>query len=84
LGQVFAEKGATFIGGTGYQYGDTDFIAYSEQLYLDFTQQLRYGSGPVAVGRPWSRLNRPTWPPPPKCAESMKKHCWKPPCLACR
>ncbi|HVM70346.1 MAG TPA: MBG domain-containing protein [Anaerolineales bacterium] len=49
--QVFAQKGATFIGGTGYQYGDTDFIAYSEQLYLDFTLQLRYGSGPVAVGQ---------------------------------
>ena len=49
--QVFADKGATFIGGTGYQYGDTDFIAYSEQLYLDFTLQLRYGSGPVSVGQ---------------------------------
>jgi hypothetical protein len=48
--QVFAAKGATFIGGTGYQYGDTDFIEYSERLYLEFTQQLRYGSGPVAVG----------------------------------
>ncbi len=48
--QVFAAKGATFIGGTGYQYGDTDFIEYSERLYLEFTKQLRYGSGPVAVG----------------------------------
>ncbi len=49
--QVFAAKGATFIGGTGYQYGDTDFIEYSERLYLEFTRQLRYGSGPVAVGK---------------------------------
>jgi hypothetical protein len=49
--QAFAAKGATFIGGTGYQYGDTDFIEYSERLYLEFTKQLRYGSGPVAVGQ---------------------------------
>jgi hypothetical protein len=48
--QAFAAKGATFIGGTGYQYGDTEFIEYSERLYLEFTRQLRYGSGPVAVG----------------------------------
>jgi len=49
--EAFAAKGATFIGGTGYQYGDTDFIEYSERLYLEFTRQLRYGSGPVAVGK---------------------------------
>ncbi len=49
--QAFALKGATFIGGTGYQYGHTDFIAYSEQLYLNFSQQLRYGTGPVSVGK---------------------------------
>ena len=49
--QMFAEKGATFIGGTGYQYGDTDFIEYSERLYLEFTRQLGYGSDPVPVGK---------------------------------
>jgi predicted outer membrane repeat protein len=49
--QAFAAKGATFIGGTGYQYGDTEFVEYSERLYLEFTRQLRYGSGPVAVGK---------------------------------
>ena len=49
--QTFAAKGATFIGGTGYQYGDTDFIEYSERLYLEFTRQLRSGSGQVAVGK---------------------------------
>ena len=49
--QVFAAKGATFIAGTGYQYGDTDFIEYSERLYLEFTRQLRNGSDPVAVGK---------------------------------
>ncbi|MCP4425850.1 MAG: Ig-like domain repeat protein, partial [Chloroflexi bacterium] len=48
--QAFAQKQATFIGGTGYQYGDTDFIEYSERLYLEFSRQLRLGTGPVAIG----------------------------------
>ncbi|MCB0183606.1 MAG: hypothetical protein KDE31_05050, partial [Caldilineaceae bacterium] len=39
------------IAGTGYQYGDADFKEYSERLYLDFTQRLRMGTGPVAVGQ---------------------------------
>jgi hypothetical protein len=47
---AFAQKQATLIAGTGYQYGDTDFLAYSEQLYADFSHALRFGSGPVAVG----------------------------------
>ena len=38
--QAFAQKGATLIAGTGYQYGDTDFLEYSERLYADFAQQL--------------------------------------------
>ncbi len=48
--QAFAQMGATLIAGTGYQYGDTDFIEYGERLYLEFSKQLRAGSGPVAVG----------------------------------
>ena len=53
--QAFAQKGATLVAGTGYQYGDTDFIEYSERLYLEFTKQLRTGPnfggrGPVAIG----------------------------------
>ena len=48
--QAFARKGATFIGGTGYQYGDTDFLEYSERLYLEFSRQLRLGTGPVSLG----------------------------------
>jgi CSLREA domain-containing protein len=47
---AFAQHQATLIAGTGYQYGDTDFLAYSDQLYADFAQQLLVGSGPVAVG----------------------------------
>ncbi|MEQ9005249.1 MAG: hypothetical protein RIE74_16950 [Pseudomonadales bacterium] len=49
--QAFARKGATFIGGTGYQYGDTEFIEFGERLYLEFTRVLRTGSGPVAIGQ---------------------------------
>ncbi|MBN1485986.1 MAG: hypothetical protein JW981_00005, partial [Anaerolineae bacterium] len=49
--QAFARKGITLIAGTGYQYGDTDLIKYSERLYLEFSRELRYGSGPVAVGQ---------------------------------
>jgi hypothetical protein len=45
-----AEKGLTLLGGTGYQYADTDFILYAERLYLLFSQQLRTGAGPVSIG----------------------------------
>lgn len=48
---AFAQKGVTWIGGTGYQYGDTEFIEYGERLYLDFTRMLRVGAGPVPVGK---------------------------------
>ena len=43
-------KQATAILGTGYQYGDTDFIEYSERIYTEFRKQLRYGNGAVALG----------------------------------
>ena len=32
--QRLAQQQALLIGGTGYQYGDTDFLEYSERLYL--------------------------------------------------
>jgi len=49
--QALARKQATLIAGTGYQYGDTDFIEYSERLYLEFSRQLRTGTGPVSIGK---------------------------------
>ena len=49
--QAFARKGATLVAGTGYQYGDTDFVEYSERLYHGFTRYLRAGTGPVSVGQ---------------------------------
>ncbi len=50
--QAFARKKVTLIAGTGYQYGDTDFLEYSERLYHNFARQLRAGVAgtPVAVG----------------------------------
>jgi pentapeptide MXKDX repeat protein len=51
--QAFAGKGATLVAGTGYQYGETDFLEYSERIYLEFIRQLRLESapGPVSVGQ---------------------------------
>jgi CSLREA domain-containing protein len=50
--QAFAQKGAVFVAGTGYQYGDTDFLEYSERLYVYFTQQLMADTGaPVPLGQ---------------------------------
>ncbi|MEM7533101.1 MAG: hypothetical protein AAF639_13050, partial [Chloroflexota bacterium] len=48
--QAFAHKQATLIAGTGYQYGDTDFIEYAERLYLELTHQLTNADGPIAIG----------------------------------
>jgi hypothetical protein len=50
--QAFARKGATLVAGTGYQYGDTDFLEYSERLYRNLARQLRAGGAgtPVSVG----------------------------------
>ncbi len=49
--QACARKQATLVAGTGYQYGDTDFIEYGERLYLELVQALRTGSGPVSIGQ---------------------------------
>ncbi|MGI8693806.1 MAG: Ig-like domain-containing protein [Geodermatophilaceae bacterium] len=48
--QAFVQEGATLIAGTGYQYGDTDFIEYSERLYNRFFTELRMGEGAVPLG----------------------------------
>ena len=49
--QAMAQKQATLIAGTGYQYGDTDFIEYSERIYSSFAHELRVGTGPVSIGQ---------------------------------
>ncbi len=48
--QVMADKGAILVAGTGYQYGDTDFVEYSERLYAGLAHQLRVGTDPVPLG----------------------------------
>jgi uncharacterized delta-60 repeat protein len=48
--QAFTRRKATLIAGTGYQYGDTDFLEYSERLYHNFARQLRTGPGVVPIG----------------------------------
>lgn len=49
--QAFSRKQAIWISGTGYQYGDTDFVEYTERLIVEVTRALRTGTGPVSVGR---------------------------------
>ena len=51
--QRMAQQHAVLIGGTGYQYGDTDFLEYSERLYLDIARRLHEGPG-----RPATRAGR--------------------------
>ncbi len=48
--QALAQKRATVVAGTGYQYGDTDFLEYSERLYKNLAEAFRFGTGPVSVG----------------------------------
>jgi hypothetical protein len=45
-------QGATYIGNTGFGYGDSDLIAYSERLMVNFVEELEYaGNGAPTVGR---------------------------------
>jgi hypothetical protein len=49
--QAFLREGATYIGNTGYGYGDSDLIAYSERLMSYFVEELGYnGEGTPSVG----------------------------------
>ncbi len=48
--EAMARQRATLIAGTGYQYADTDFLAYSAKLYALLASQLRQGTGAVPLG----------------------------------
>jgi len=56
--QAAAQRGATLIAGTGYQYGDTDFLEYSERIYAEFAHQLRVGTGAVSIGQALMRAKQ--------------------------
>ncbi len=47
--EEFASAGATLIAGTGYQYGDSNYTAYSDQYDVDLAGQLEAG-GTVGLG----------------------------------
>ncbi|HMQ29860.1 MAG TPA: Ig-like domain-containing protein, partial [Chloroflexaceae bacterium] len=47
--QFFARRGTTLVGGTGYQYGDTQFTQFAEELYVRLFQQLRIDSDPASA-----------------------------------
>ena len=49
--EAMAKQRATLIAGTGYQYADTDFLAYSAKLYSLLASQLRSGTGAVPLGQ---------------------------------
>jgi hypothetical protein len=44
--QYFARRGTTLVAGTGYQYGDTQFVQFAEDLYTRFFEQLRIDTVP--------------------------------------
>ncbi len=45
------KKAAGYIAATGYAYGDTQLTEYGERLFVLLAQQLRTGTGPVALGQ---------------------------------
>ena len=49
--QAFTRLGATYLGNTGYGYGDADLVAYSERLMTNFVGELGdWSEGPPTVG----------------------------------
>ena len=48
--EAFNARGATVVGGTGYGYGDTEFIKYSELVLSKTAKQLGVGSSAVPIG----------------------------------
>ncbi len=83
--QAFAQKQATLIAGTGYQYGDTDFIEYSERLYLNFAKRAARGDrARGSSARRWSRRSSTIWRRRPTSAVSTRRRSSNRRCTACR
>ena len=55
--QAFTQKKATFIGNTGYGYGDSELIAYSERLMVYFIEELSVQDG-ASVGEAMMRAKQ--------------------------
>lgn len=64
--QAFLAQGGTWIGNTGYGYGDYDFVGYSERLAVLLTKELgrdiradddddTYSGQPVGTGLVWAK-----------------------------
>ena len=70
--QAFAQKKATLIAGTGYQYGDTDFLAHSERIYARFAEQLG-----GAVGKSLLRSKQLFLEESPASRPSTRKLFWR-------
>jgi hypothetical protein len=50
--QAFNAQNASFLGNTGYGYGDSDLVAYSELLMVNFVEALGdWSGGPQTVGQ---------------------------------
>ncbi len=49
--QALTRQGATSVINSGYGYGDTEVIGYSETLLVELTKQLGFGTGPVPIGQ---------------------------------
>ena len=84
--QAFARKKATLIAGTGYQYGDTDFLEYSERLYTNFARQLRAGTRDADRGRRGAGRRRSSTTSRRRrtSAASTRRRCSRRRCSACR
>ena len=88
--QRMAQQQAVLIGGTGYQYGDTDFLEYSERLYLGIARRLREGdprvdAAPVAVGKALTLAKQDYLASLAHARRaSTRRPCSRPRCTACR
>ena len=85
--QRMAQQHAVLIGGTGYQYGDSDFLEYSERLYLDVSRRLHEttaGNAPVPVGTALVQAKQDYLSGSARSAASTRRRCSRPRCTACR
>jgi hypothetical protein len=55
--QAWAQQGAVYVANTGYGYGDPSGVGFSEQLLLNFTEQLGQ-SGGTSVGEALMRAKQ--------------------------